>query len=164
MAKPFVLIANATESLHGGIADALTWCRTGTAQALSARDLVAAMQRLSPALIVLGPALDGWSSLDLARGVRQCNKTIALLLMPRESSEELAIAALQAGFNEYVKCSPSLQELIENLVRAVERCLGSAAAEDRGYSRRLHLVGGERMVGDSESMRCLRTRLENIAA
>src|SRR5260370_16622993 len=160
MTKPFVLIANAAELLIRSIADALTWCRTGTAQFSSAEDLLVAMHEQHPDMVVLGPSLDGWSSLELARQVRKFNRTIPLLLMPPESSEALAIAALQAGLNEYIKCPPSASEL----VRAAERCLGQWASESPPHARQLHLVGGERMVGDSVPMKWLRTRLGNIAA
>lgn len=161
MTKPFVLIANAVDVLNRRIAESLTWCRTGIAQLSSAEDIVAVISARPPDLVILGPSLDGWSSLELARQARQVNRTIPFLLMPPESSEELAIAALQAGLNEYVKHPHSTEEL----VRAVERCLGPTSAEPpAAHSHRLHLVGGERMVGDSESMRWLRTRLGNIAA
>jgi len=160
MTKPFVLIANAVDVLNRRISESLTWCRTGTAQLSSAEDIVAVISAGPPDLVILGPSLDGWSSLELARQGRQVNRTIPLLLMPPESSEELAISALQAGLNEYVKYPHSAEEL----VRAVERCLGRPPAESPAHSHQIHLVGGERMVGDSESMRGLRIRLGNIAA
>ena len=71
-------------------------------------------------VIVLGPSIiDSGYSLEMARQIRQSVRTTPLLLIVTESSEALAVAALRAGINDYVKGPCSSDELMA----AVQRCL-----------------------------------------
>ena len=160
MTQPMVLIANVGEPLSHELAVALTGYRTRTAQLCSAEELLATIRVEQPDLIVLGPLLDGRTSLELALRVRQVNRTMPLILLPCDSSEDLAIAAVQAGINGYLKAPPLPAEITEE----VRRCLSRAGAEELRPQLQLHLVDEERMVGNSAPMQWLRARLRKIAA
>ena len=83
-------------------------------------DLVREVERESAAMAILGPSLANVLKLrELAGQIRQCTTWIPLVLLVPNSSEELAIAALRAGINEYLifPCGPA------ELNAAVNECL-----------------------------------------
>src|SRR5262249_30692762 len=81
---------------------------------------------ICPDAILLGPGSVTRERLeDVALEVRSWSRTVALLLVTRESSEDLAIAALRSGINGYVKLPSSGEELLH----AIRRCLPSALRE-----------------------------------
>ena len=158
MNKRLVLIANTDETLQHTIKAALGCCRTERVSLTSIEGAREAVANTRPYLIVLGPSIDGRKSLDLARDIRRQNRGIPLVLIPPDSSEELAISALGAGISAYLKLPLSPLELVQ----AVENCLATSSdlpPPVEGVS----LKGAEQMVGNSSAMQWLRQRLSRIA-
>ena len=57
-------------------------------------------------LILTLPADGTCSGLDIAHAIRRKTRTLPVILIPGESSEEIAIAALRAGVTDYLKPPP----------------------------------------------------------
>jgi len=114
-------------------------------------------------LVILGPSIVRADSiLDLARSIRQLAPGIALLVLTSGSSEDLAIAALRAGINEYVKCPFSSGELTE----AVRNCVAQRVLRPRIYDNGENGGGEENygVVGNSAAIRDVRARMKKMAA
>jgi len=119
-------------------------------------------------LVILGPSVVRADSvLDLAQTIRLSAPGISLLALTAVSSEELAIAALRAGINEYVKYPFDSGELTE----AVVRCLAGQRGKTEGhvFGNNDHddcLAMGDscEIVGQSAAMREVRMRMKKMAA
>jgi DNA-binding NtrC family response regulator len=107
--------------------------------------------------VVLGPSnIESDGRLDSARRLRQILPGTPMVLVPAESSEDLAITALRAGINEYVKdlsCP-------EDVILCVERCI-AAGKGSPGEARELN--GIDRMIGQSAAIREIKRRLAMVA-
>src|SRR5262249_49991804 len=80
-----------------------------------------------------------------------------------ESSEDLAIGALRAGVNDYLKGAYSLEEL----AAAIRRCvagLPASAPPLRTEPPRNNLVESQPMIGESFAMQDIRTSLTGAAS
>jgi len=69
--------------------------------------------------------------------VRELNGSLPLVLIARESSEELAIQALKTGINDYFKWPCSLEELIASLNRRLGGSCPSALNSSGASARRM---------------------------
>jgi DNA-binding NtrC family response regulator len=84
---------------------------------------------------------------------------VPIVLLVRDSSEQLAIAALNAGATRYLTCHTSEGEFREALDALLVPRVEGGAAEPR-HSECLH---AERLVGDSQVMRRLRVEIARVA-
>jgi DNA-binding NtrC family response regulator len=107
--------------------------------------------------VMLGPSAVGeGDDLGIARQVRDCAAAVPLLLLVPKSSERLAIAALQAGINEYIRYPYVPEELID----AVKRCLSPLEA---GAPSPADFLPAHGMIGESAAMQEIRRRVAKIA-
>lgn len=116
------------------------------------------LERSRPAMALIGQAGSySLDSVDLAREVRSRCQEIPIILFIPESSEELAIAAIKAGVQDYVR-----QPHYEELPSAVARCLshGAAAAQIRSASS----IEQRPLVGQSRELSRIRDYLYKVAA
>jgi DNA-binding NtrC family response regulator len=97
------------------------------------------------------PTLD-----ELAKNVRCRSEDIPLFLMVRNGSEDLAIAALRAGIQEYIKYPCNRDDLLN----AVSRCLGKTTLR---YPTQCKVPPASLMIGESEAMRDVRATLSKVA-
>jgi len=113
-----------------------------------------------PDLVILGPSSVGpGNSLELAQAIHELLGTLQILLIVSNSSEELAIAALQAGVREYVKYPFAAGELLG----AVNRCLGPVK-EPIELPRSVDGLSLEGIVGESFAMQEIRGRIARVAS
>jgi DNA-binding NtrC family response regulator len=121
--------------------------------------LMRTLDRRPADAIVLGPsAIAPGHSFEVARQIRDFAGSIPLILVVPDSSEDLAIAALKAGMNEYVKypfCSGEL-------VVAVRNCLNLQESQANG--RLLSDGGLGIIIGDSPVMQEIRSRIVRVAS
>jgi DNA-binding NtrC family response regulator len=122
--------------------------------------LLSVLKAGRPDLVILGAcAINPQQTLELVMQVRQVAGNIPIVFVVAESSEELAIAALRAGVNEYVT-SPLVPEALTSFL---DRSFGK-----RAHSREASADGAgrpvDRLVGDSALMRDVHTRLERASA
>lgn len=110
-------------------------------------------------VVVVGPypSAEGDEGLELAQSIRGSNAFVPIVLVVADSSEKLAIAALRAGVNEYVRFAL----LEEELPAAVARCLRLTEYErDRPAANGAE---GSGIIGESSAIRTIRARIEKIA-
>src|SRR5882724_8493195 len=81
-------------------------------------------------------------------------RTTPVLLLVRDSSEQLAIGALNAGATRYITSRASDGEFHEALQAVLGETHGPSACE---------CIDGERFIGDSVTMRCLRAEIGRVA-
>jgi DNA-binding NtrC family response regulator len=99
----------------------------------------------------------------VAQEIRRWDRWLPLILITATSSEELAIAALKAGINDYFK--PPF--VFDELLASVKRCLADALPQQaaaRRTPRVSHLVNGQQMVGESPPMQEIKAYLRKVAA
>jgi DNA-binding NtrC family response regulator len=104
-------------------------------------------------LLLRLPADGTCSALDAAYAVRRKTSTVPLILIPAESSEAVAIAALRAGVTDFL--SPPV--LFEELLASVHRCLerGEALSAGQSFAPREPLPDPPRMIGESRGIRAV---------
>jgi DNA-binding NtrC family response regulator len=112
-----------------------------------------------PDLVILGPSAVGpGSRLALAEEIRELQWSVPVLLIVTASSEELAIAALQAGVSEYVKFPFAEGEL----AHGVNRCLGANEGAVAWPAENASALAG--IVGESSVMQEICGRIARVAA
>jgi two-component system response regulator MprA len=106
-----------------------------TADALQALD---AFVREAPALVLLDPALPGFSGLQLARELRARTDAPIVLISAHDTVEE-RVAGLDAGADDYLPIPFAVPELLARL-RAVRRGRALASASAFARSRQGNLT------------------------
>jgi DNA-binding NtrC family response regulator len=160
MGQPSVVVFENGAGVADAIGEALICCGMQVVRAPSCANLASGLAGHD--LVILGPSIVRADSIqELAQSTRQTAPGIALLVIASKSSEELAIAALRAGINEYVKCPFTTHELID----AVRRCL---AQRGRPVVNNCEHIGEHEpdygIVGNSAAIREVRTRMKKMAA
>jgi DNA-binding NtrC family response regulator len=104
-------------------------------------------------LLLRLPADGTCSGLDVAHAIRRKTSTVPLILIPAESSEAVAIAALRAGVTDYL--TPPV--LVEELLASVHRCLERHGERSVGQpsGMRVPLPDSPRMIGESRGIRAV---------
>lgn len=109
-------------------------------------------------LLLVGSREHPGEAIELACQVRELEGRLPLVLIARESSEELAINALKAGINDYFRWPLSLEELIANLNQRLQASHPPARnSESAGNST---IVGGQTI----EHIRDLISRLAAVGS
>jgi len=122
--------------------------------------LLSVLRAERPDLVLLGAStISAQRTLELATRIRQEAETIPIVLVVAESSEDLAIAALRAGVNEYIKTPFAVEDLVVRL----NRPLGQRRTHCGQPDATLREEPMGRLVGDSASMREVRARLDKVA-
>jgi len=161
MKPPTALIFEQTPILSTTLSGALDRGGFETIQVQNPNRLCEVLKARRPDLVILGAcALDPLAALDLAMQVRKIAARIPIILIVVESSEELAIAALRAGVNEYVKTPFAPQDLI----LSIKRCLGKNPSDGGQWDANVLRQATSRLVGDSAPMKEVRAQLAKIAA
>ena len=114
-------------------------------------------------IAIIGSLEDGsWDGLELARQIRTLDRNLPIIFVAAETSEELAIAALRAGINDYFKQPYSF----EDLVSSVNRCLPdfhSRRSQESVSEPACDIIDGHPMIGESLVMREVRAAIGRIA-
>ena len=81
-----------------------------------------------PVLVLIGPDVARpWDALHLTRLVRQWSPRVPVAVVTSKGSEDLAVAAMRAGVNDYFKTPIRL----DDLKRGIGRLLGESDRPDR---------------------------------
>src|SRR5881296_1343700 len=116
-------------------------------------------QTKNPRLVITGTGQDSGDPLRVPRQIRQWDRRVPIILIPKDSSEDLAIDALKTGINEYLREPVSDDEVEE----AIQRCLAlSPAARTRAGAAPAKPAGGTRMIGQSGTIGTLKAQLLRI--
>jgi|SRR5271166_421075 len=159
MTPPTIAVIERIGALSGMLSGLLTRSGFEVRQASDLNPFLALCKSWRPDALIVGPSnIDSEGTLDFAKQLRWIVGNTPIVLVPAVSSEELAIAALRAGINEYVKYPFHPDEL----VGAVKRCLTHAPCEQSAM--KAHLAESSGIIGESASIRELRARLGRIAS
>ena len=164
MGQPSVILFESSVAVTDAICEPLMERGVRVSRAISKASLLTLLDGRD--LVILGPSIvRSESILELAQAIRLSAPRIALLVLASESSEDLAIAALRAGINEYIKYPFASGELTE----AVRRCLLAQREKRHGNGNGNcddGLVADENygIVGQSDAMREVRMRMKKMAA
>jgi len=123
-------------------------------QCLQEPQLLRLLERSDCAFLFLGyPGVI--QTFRLAERVRSIAPTTLITLLTRESSESIAIAALRAGFNNYIRYPSEKQDVIKYVRTMSTNARTSADARDASFKR---------LVGNSQFMRQLKEELRRTSA
>jgi DNA-binding NtrC family response regulator len=122
--------------------------------------LLAALARSSSTLFVIGSSERGrWDLLDLACRIRHLDGSAPVILIPRHSSEALAIAALRLRINDYFSVPFDWSDFLASVKRNLP-----VPADGRQAAHTEATVPDGTLVGDSAFMRGLPPYLRKVAA
>jgi DNA-binding NtrC family response regulator len=162
MYQPPIIVYENSTTVGDAICDPMVRRGFRVTHVLQKGELTADLNRCRSDLVILGPSVAYPANVpDLVASIREVVPRIAVLLITSASSEELAIAALRAGVDEYIKYPFQRDEVPE----AVRKCLlknhmmpgflpdsSDAAISEDGF------------VGESGCIRDVRSRIARMAA
>src|SRR5262245_47517879 len=115
MTKPAILIVEPKASVRQRL-KTLMVPYGSVVEAQEPSDAIGLFRHQSPDLILVNASLQGaHDGLALAQHIRNQHHTMPLILLTANGSEELAIAALRAGVNDYVKLPVAPEELLSRV-------------------------------------------------
>ncbi|MGB7947061.1 MAG: sigma-54 dependent transcriptional regulator [Candidatus Binatia bacterium] len=162
--KPAILIAERDTAPRQRLKEAFLRCGFAVMESSDKTDILRNCSNSAVELIIIGSLENGsWDGLELARKIRGLDRNLPIIFIAAEPSEELAIAALRAGVNDYFKQPYSL----EGLVSSVNRCLPSFLSRPPQQSLQgptSSIIEGHRMIGESQAMREIRAAIGRVAA
>jgi DNA-binding NtrC family response regulator len=163
MPNPTILIAASDGAVRQSLRRQLMSQKYDLIEASDRSTVFEAIQNFNPDLILL----DSWGKgerdvIQAAQDIHTYNKTILLLLIVSQSSEDIAFAALRAGINDYLKSPFSSEELLArvNHCLADRLCLTSAP---KNKTPDYGLNGCDRLIGDSPTMRLVKSYILRAA-
>jgi len=163
MDRPLVLIVDADDRLRHTLKGPLAGRGFDVAEAVDGDGVLRAIRARWPHLLIVGSPRGGsGDGIEIVRRVRACDRAVPIVLLAGESSEARAIDALRAGVNDYLKHPVSGDELLQS----VDRCLGDrrpAPSSSKGLAPVDALLDGDRLVGDSPSMRAIARQIRRLA-
>ncbi len=155
MALPLAVVIDSGRSTREKIDAALAAVPCARVDACGAEACAVVEWRRPDIVIVVGGASDA-SAVDRLRGLHAACPRAGLLFIATSSSEDLVIAALRAGAQQYLK-DPWSDSVLRAAVVALLPADSVAAAAPDG------LAGGERLVGRSDAIQRLRAHLARVA-
>jgi DNA-binding NtrC family response regulator len=155
MAAPLAILISSSTLERSRISDALTaanWRQMcgppGDAEAVVAR-------HPPDVVIVSASATDSSSAIDCLSRLHAAFNAPRYLFVAAVSSEELAIAALHAGADQYLKEPWTPEKLLGSLAALMPRGDATSCCDS--------LSGGDRLVGRSPAMAHLRAQIKRVA-
>ena len=124
-------------------------------------------QRKNFQALLLNASLDDHDDgIHVAQQIRSWDNDLAIVLLARDSSEELAIGALRAGVNGYFRQPIALDELSES----VRQCVDLSSAQDsdvqedsQSTSDDWEAHAREILVGDSPAIEQVKRYIHKVA-
>lgn len=164
MKRPTIMLMEQDTSLHGTLKDLLLQQEFSVFEAINSTTLLEQLRHNGADLIILESQNDATTELELARQIRHFYHTLPLILIVRDSSEDVVIAALRTGISDYFKPPFTCQELLASI-----RCWLSMCRLEQHPVRRDGTVicqrnsGGE-IVSNSPIMQEIKAQLLRAAA
>ena len=162
--KPVVLVVGQDGSLLQNLRDPL---RRRGFQILEWHDksnVLGCFQSQNPDVVLVGSLQNGdRDALEVCQQIRRWDRTVPLIMIAANSTEDVAIAALRAGFNDYFKQPFSFEELVLAINQSLSGIptAGSPASSRPTVS---NVIGGQEMIGESSSMADIKAYLSQVAS
>ena len=116
----------------------------------------------TPRLVVIDTSKESaWEGLARAKAFRKVHKTIPIILLIKEGSEDFAQAVLRSGINDYLKDPFDLNEIINSL----NRCLSQSSYIDsmNGQNITSSSYIAESLIGESQAIKELRAYITRVS-
>ena len=156
-----ILLANDDDAVHNTLASVAHRRGCCLVEAAHPGAVLAIIRRDRADLAVISATdQSDWNELEVVRQLRVANARLPLILITTRSSEELAIAALKAGVNDYLKAPATAPELCASLGRLLEREPPQAV----GGVPLPGAAGADWMIAGDPAMRRLRAYIGKAAA
>jgi len=162
MRRPEILIAEGDDVLRRSLKEMLLRLRFGIIESSDKTGILRNLPNPSIDLIIIGSFEDGaWAGLEVVQQIRRLDRKVPIILIAAKPSEALAIAALRAGINDYLKQPFSFEELVTSVQRCLPHFLSPHhAAKELGSG----IIDGHRMIGESLALQEIRAYIGNIAS
>jgi DNA-binding NtrC family response regulator len=160
MKKPAVLIVACDQALRQKLRDA-TFCRGFQCiESIDMSSTFRCFESSQPDIVLVGASQhDPAESLSIGSQIRHLDARIPLVFITKFSSEELAVRALRAGFNEYFKEPLLVEELFHRMqIRLFPRGAVDLPQQNKGPDSL-----GECLVGTSTHMREMKAYIAKVA-
>jgi DNA-binding NtrC family response regulator len=158
MTKPAIVLLEKDAALRKTLRGALGAEGIRVLDALDEEDALHAILAAAADLVIVGARPVGAaSSLDVAQRIRRWNGSIPVILVTPASSEQLAIAALRIGINDYFTHPVPLAEL----TASTRRCLAATPAAGPARGREDPMT---RMLGSDPGIAQIRALIEQAAS
>lgn len=164
MKRPEILIAEGDDALRRSWKDVLNHRGFGIIESSNKTDILRNFPNPSIDLIILGSFENGaWAGLEVARQIRRLDRKVPIILIATATSEELAIASLKAGINDYFKQPFSFEELVASVNRYLPDFL-SRRPQQSVKGPASSIIDGHRMIGEGLALREIRAAMGEIAS
>jgi DNA-binding NtrC family response regulator len=157
-----VIIAEADADIRRGLAVSLFQAGLAVTECADASKLSSVLAKCLPRTIILGSLGAGpLDSLEIARSIRQEHASLPLILVARESSEALAIAALKAGVSDYFREPWSIRELLAS----IHQHMGNAGSQSAHIANKVEIPDpkGPQLIGVSGATAAARDFIRRVA-
>jgi DNA-binding NtrC family response regulator len=154
------VLAADRDGLRSGVAavERVRRCRVVTVtDAPALPDIV---QRERADLVVIAGSRAPWSELEVVRHLRAVPPRVPIILITSRSSEDLAIAALKEGVDDYFKDPVAADVLGRSVARLLDRASSERVVDVRPIASATH----DAMVATSPEMRAVEVAIANVAA
>jgi len=159
-----ILVVDRTDSFHRDFAVELIRRGFEVIEASETLDVFSCLESRPPDVLAMFASLSTAPAiLKLARKIRNSHDKLLLFFIARDSSEDLAIEVLRAGFNDYFKPPLSPTQLADTL----ERWIPGSAHEAESRLRTFQSPKGDSgafMLGESQLIRHIRDSIPRISA
>ena len=164
MKRAEILIAEGDDALRRSLKELFIRYGFGVIESSDKTAILRNFPNPSIDLLIIGSFADGaWAGLEVAQQVRSLDRKVPVILIAAETSEELAIASLKAGINDYFKRPFSLEELLASVNRCLSHFLPSSPHQNtKGPGS--GIIDGHRMIGGNLGLQEIRAYMGNIAS
>ena len=163
MSIPTILIAVGDAALRQSVKRQLMGRGYDLAEAADRTAALEAIENLGPDLVILGSWGKGEGDvIQAAQDIRVFDREVLLILIVSRSTEDIAFAALRASINDYLKSPFSSAELLAR----VSHCLARGVRPTPSPKHQppdCGLAGGERLIGESPTMRVVKSYILRAA-
>jgi DNA-binding NtrC family response regulator len=162
MPPPKLLIVGDSGELFKMVNRLLPLSEFTVLQAVNRRYLKSVIHRYTPSLtLYISSSRSTSKGVKMIADIRKTDKSVPVILITDQSSESLAIAALRAGVNDYIKVPFSDRELLESCRRLIQDKMStdSVAVE----MDMLPPPPDRLMIGNSHSMQEIKSFIVKVA-
>lgn len=164
MKRPEILIAERNNAVRQNLKEVFSRAGFSIIESSDKTGILRIFPNISIDLVVIGSLENGsWGGLEAARQIRRHDGKVPIILIAAETSEDLAIAALRAGVNDYFKQPLSLEELVASVNRCLPKFL-SANPQQSTKRAGAGIIDGDRMIGESLALQDIKAYIGNIAS
>jgi DNA-binding NtrC family response regulator len=148
MKGPQLLIVSRDESLSQMLGVELTNCGYAITQATEDASALKFCHAIKPALVIIGAcSRNAADDLKVVDEIHKHERNMPVVLIAMHSSEELAIASLRAGVNDYLKMPFSSEELLA----CIHKHVSVGRREIPDFPTNTEMIGNSKAMGEISS-------------